>query len=182
MLLSDLEAAAIGDILKHQPCTAHFIRTCFRESPAKHFSDSAGSVYPMMRRLEKNGYLESYEQQDGQRMVRYYRCTSAGKTALQRWLGPPVPESATLTVDPVRTRILYLGRLPKSRRTKWFDEIESALQAKLKLIQQELGDRDLSQSDAPYLNLADENAIMELKTRLRWLSIARRQLEEQGLL
>lgn len=179
-MLTDLEAAAIGDILKHQPCTAHFIRTCFRNSPANHFSDSAGSVYPMMKRLENRGLLESRLQQDGQRQVRYYSCTDAGRTALRKWLGPPIGDDVTLAIDPIRTRILYLYRLSKTQRLKWFAEVEQSLRHKLSVVQAQLADRDPALVDALYLDLADENAIAELRSRLKWLAQAKARLLSNG--
>jgi len=181
-MITDLEAAAIGEILKHRQCTAHFIRTSFRNSPANQFSDSAGSVYPMMKRLEKRGLLDSVIRTEGMRQVRYYRCTSEGKTELQQWIGPPVDSSVTLTIDPIRTRILYLNRLPKSKRNKWFDEVESLILQKLKEIQAQLANLSMGKPESIYLKLADENAIQELRSRLKWLLDAKGKLLESGQL
>lgn len=181
-MITDLEAAAIGEILKHRQCTAHFIRTSFRDSPANQFSDSAGSVYPMMKRLEKRGLLDSVMQTEGVRQVRYYRCTSKGKAELQQWIGPPVVSSVTLTIDPIRTRILYLGRLPKSKRNKWFDEVEVLILQKLKEVQTQLANVSTEKPEAIYLRLADENAVQELRSRLKWLLDAKNKLIESGQL
>ncbi len=129
--LTELEAAALGDVKRHQPCTAHFIRMQFRASPAARFSDSAGSIYPLMKRLEKRGFVRSQLQRDGERDVRYYSCTVNGLKALREWIGPPFQPDVTLTVDPLRTRVLYLEYLSPHRRSEWLEEAERVLKDKL---------------------------------------------------
>ena len=176
-MLSDLEAAAVGEVLKHQPCTAHFIRTCFRDSLARHFSDSSGSVYPMMKRLEQRGVLESTRRKDGKRHVRHYRVTGPGRAALRKWLGPPISEDVTLTIDPLRTRLLYLQRLPKAKRALWISEVESAIRQKLKDVKCQHSNLNVNSADALYQQLAIENGISELNSRLSWLARVRRQLK-----
>lgn len=180
--LSDLEASAIGDIQKYESCTAHFIRTCFRNSPAKRFSDSAGSVYPMMKRLEARGLIESVVKKEGQRKVRYYQVTESGREALRLWIGPPVSDSAMLTVDPLRTRMLYLGHISKANRRRWFEELETMLNEKLEAISDQKRTHPADSPDLVFLKLADENAMMEIKTRLKWLAKAKQQLRAEGIL
>ncbi len=45
---------------------------------------SAGTLYPMLHRLEQNGLLRSKKIQHGQRGRRVYRATAAGRKALER--------------------------------------------------------------------------------------------------
>ena len=182
--LTDLEAAALGDIMEHQPCTAHFIRTSFRDSPAKHFSDSAGSVYPMMKRMEKLALISSKVQREGQRDVSYYRATAKGREALRRWVGPPIDESAMLTVDPLRTRMLYVGFLSRAKRTSWFKSVETELIAQLELVE-EFHDQALASvgdKNQIFMSIAHENAVMGLHARLQWLKKAKDRLVKAGLM
>ena len=170
--------------MDHQPCTAHFVRTCFRDSPAKHFSDSAGSVYPMMKRMEKLGLLTSEIKREGQRDVRYYRSTSYGKESLRKWVGPPIDDSAMLTIDPLRTRMLYLGVLSRAKRKIWFRNVEERLKEKLDSI---IDFRNHARASVDpinqvFMSIAHENAVMELQTRLKWLKKAKEKLVEANLL
>ena len=181
MTLTDLEATTVGEVFRHQPCTAHFIRTCFRDSLVKQFSSSAGSIYPMMKRLEKRGILESKSQKEGLRRVRYYRVTDVGQSSLRSWLEPQFPDTDLLTVDPIRTRMLYLGRIPKSGREKWFAALERELKSKLDEVRKQLSVIDSTHSDCIYQELAVENAIADLKSRLKWLSMAKSRLRANGL-
>lgn len=136
----------------------------------------------MMKRLEKRELLTSEAKTEGAREVRYYRCTRAGRQELQNWLGPPCDETVTLTIDPIRTRILYLYRLPKAKRKKWFDEVEVQLRRKLEQVIAQHRDHPIGKADSIFLRLADENAIAELRSRLRWIADAKRQLRDSGFL
>ena len=43
---------------------------------------SPGTLYPMLRGMEKKGYLRSVEKRSGRRFWREYRATAAGRKAL----------------------------------------------------------------------------------------------------
>ncbi|WEV39734.1 PadR family transcriptional regulator [Lactobacillus sp. ESL0684] len=47
------------------------------------FDISESTIYPVLRRLKKNGYLETYDEPFQGRNRRYYRLTSLGLTLLQ---------------------------------------------------------------------------------------------------
>ncbi len=47
---------------------------------------SESTLYPVLRRLQKNGLLETYDKEFMGRNRRYYKITSAGITALDSYL------------------------------------------------------------------------------------------------
>lgn len=47
------------------------------------FEISESTIYPVLRRLKKNGYLETYDQPFQGRNRRYYKITQTGKTHLE---------------------------------------------------------------------------------------------------
>lgn len=177
--LTDLEAAALGCAHAHQPCTAHFVRTQFGLSPSARFSDSAGSVYPLMRRLEQRGMLSAQLRREGRRDVRYYTATAAGRRALKAWLGPPFEVGAVCTFDPLRTRMLYLELLSPRQREAWLDEVEHTLRQHLATIDEH---EHSGASTDLFDELASENARLETLARLEWQKLARRRLARAGLL
>lgn len=181
-MLTDLEAAAVGEILKHQPCTAHFIRTCFRESLTSHFSNSAGSVYPMMKRLEKRRVLKSVKSKEGRRYVRYYSVTSEGQADLRRWLTTDLGDQELISIDPIRTRLLYLHRLPKSKRVGWINRRKNELKTQIAEIRKQSLRIDSGSRDAIYQELAIENAVVNIQTRLKWLGKVESRLRSEGQL
>jgi len=53
------------------------------EELARHgYRISPGTLYPMLQRLEKKGYLRSSEKRDGKSRRRVYRATPLGRKAL----------------------------------------------------------------------------------------------------
>lgn len=53
------------------------------EELARHgYRISAGSLYPLLQRLEKKGYLRSSERRNGKSLRRLYRATPLGRKAL----------------------------------------------------------------------------------------------------
>ncbi|MDM8200833.1 MULTISPECIES: PadR family transcriptional regulator [Allofournierella] len=46
---------------------------------------SESTLYPVLRRLQKEGYLETYDQAFAGRNRRYYRLTEAGARALEEY-------------------------------------------------------------------------------------------------
>jgi DNA-binding PadR family transcriptional regulator len=53
------------------------------EELARHgYRISAGSLYPLLRGLEKKGYLRSTEQRNGKSLRKMYRATALGRKAL----------------------------------------------------------------------------------------------------
>ncbi len=55
--LSELEGVSLGIVYKRQACTAYRVRSELKEAPSSHWRASAGSVYPLLNRLEANGLL-----------------------------------------------------------------------------------------------------------------------------
>ena len=48
---------------------------------------SESTLYPILRRLEANGFLTTYAQQHNGRQRRYYRITDAGRQRIREFLG-----------------------------------------------------------------------------------------------
>ena len=51
-VLSELEGVCLGLVRKHEPCTAYRVRQELKAAPSSHWQASAGSVYPLLTRLE----------------------------------------------------------------------------------------------------------------------------------
>ncbi len=44
---------------------------------------SAGTLYPLLHRMERKGYLRSFERRSGRRARRFYQATRRGREALE---------------------------------------------------------------------------------------------------
>lgn len=172
--LTDLEAAALGCIRAAGACTAYTVRAHFRASPSARFSDSAGSVYPMVERLRRRGLLRARAERQGRRRATVYECTPDGLKALRRWIAVPEDAGDLATWDPLRTRVLSLGLLPRAARLRWVERAQQALAAHADAIARaRAADTDAS----PWLVLAHRNAELQVAARRRWLAEVRAAVE-----
>lgn len=169
--LTDLEAVVLGLVLRSGGATAYAVRRSLEASPAARFSDSAGSVYPLVRRLARRGLLAGRAARNGARRSTVWRCTPAGEQGLRAWLEVPAELGELVTADPLRTRVIYLGALAPAARRRWLARAEQGLRAHRAAIAERLR----AEQD-PWMALAHRNALLQADARLAWLGEARAQL------
>ncbi len=122
--LTDLEGAALADVCRNGPCTSYAIAKNFAESPSEFWTGSAGSVYPLIKRLETRGFLRAAGKADGERARTDYNITANGRAALKHWL-LDAQRAADIGFDPLRTRAVYLDLVSASERAKFFEEVQN---------------------------------------------------------
>ena len=86
---STLELALLG-LLHQKPQSGYDLRKTFATTAMRHFSDSPGSIYPALRRLEARDWIAIDPQNDkdpeNRRGQQVFQLTSAGITVLVEWL------------------------------------------------------------------------------------------------
>ena len=161
--LSELEGAVLGLIERQGPMTAYAVRKTFLESPTDHFSGSAGAIYPLLRRLEASGLLSTAARSDGRRGVAY-SLTPGGVGSLRAWVLPEdLSWMASVTFDPLRTRVLSLGLLEPSERERFLRGAERELSRRASEQSAALD------SDDPWTTAACRGALEVTRARLRWI-------------
>jgi DNA-binding PadR family transcriptional regulator len=171
--LTDLEAVVLGLLWRRGGATAYAVRQALGASPAARFSDSAGSVYPLVRRLARRGLLSGRRTRSGARRATVWECTAAGRAALRAWLAVPETPPELVTADPLRTRALYLGLLSPAARARWLERAEAGLRAHAGVLEGLLA----AEGGDPWLALAHRNALLQAQARLAWLRETRAALE-----
>ena len=173
--LTDLEQAALGVVWRDGPCTPYQVRKQFLESPTPSWSGSAGTIYPLVRRLERLGLLASRDAERDRRGTRLYRVTAAGRRALKRWLAPPLPAAAIGPgVDPVRTRLLFLGLLSPSERREFLDVVERQLEEAVVALGAAV--REARDRGDPIQALAARGGLRVARARRLWFREVRAEL------
>jgi DNA-binding PadR family transcriptional regulator len=82
-----LSYALLGLIRLLQPCSGYDLRGFFAGQPMATFSDSPGSIYPALKRLEQSGLVRcALDETSLVRRRKLYRLSSRGEKALKRWL------------------------------------------------------------------------------------------------
>jgi DNA-binding PadR family transcriptional regulator len=175
-VLTELEGIALGIVWSRQPCTPYQVRREFTDSPSTYWSGSAGAIYPLMTRLESAGLLRSVAHATGSRKSRLYNLTPAGRKALVRWVGPPLPPGiVSVPPDPLRMRIAFMTVLPPARRRRFLEEIEKGLREFLEIFERDYNERRVGD---PQAELMAHGAVRTQKTRLEWIRGVRRAVEK----
>lgn len=176
--LTELEGTVLGLVWARQPCTPYRVRREFTDSPSPYWSGSAGAIYPLMARLESAGLLRSAPHATGERGSRRYRLTPAGRRALERWVGPPVPDQvAGVPPDPLRMRIASMNVLPPARRSALLAALESRM---LELLTRAERAHDQGRSGGGLFDLMSLGAIAMQRTRIEWIRSVAGQLGGRG--
>ncbi|HKN34165.1 MAG TPA: PadR family transcriptional regulator [Terriglobales bacterium] len=86
-----LLAYALLGLLQQEPRSGYDLRKIFSATPLTSFSDSPGSIYPALERLERQGLIRSrVEERSGLRRRRLFRLTTAGVNELKGWQSRPL--------------------------------------------------------------------------------------------
>jgi DNA-binding PadR family transcriptional regulator len=126
--LTELEGAALGVVIRDGPVTSYAVKEVFRGSPSEFWSGSAGSIYPLMRRLEERELVASERGSTGRRKHRVYRSTSEGRRRFRHWL-TDTERAAAMGFDPLRTRLVFFDRLSPRDRERFRVSFEDALES-----------------------------------------------------
>jgi DNA-binding PadR family transcriptional regulator len=167
--LTELEGCVLGLVWAKKNCTAYAIRKEFLDSPSPHWSGSAGSIYPLLERLEKWKLIRATAHADGRRNSKRYDLTPAGRRRLCAWMGPPLSnETVGVPADPLRTRMGFLGALPKAQQEVFLAEAEQGLHEQIRLVEEDCA-RHLPKDRVNYL--IGRGALAALKARLEWIQV-----------
>lgn len=180
-IASTLEYALLG-LLRQRPQSGYDLRKTFANTPMRHFSDSPGSIYPALRRLESRGWVTpKAEAGHNARRRQVYRVTPSGKSALLEWLRWPVGREEVIhKLEELKLRFAFLGENVETEATLEFTaQMQEALESYLKEL------RHFYKHVGPGIGsitgrLAFESGILLYEATLDWLRKARKELEKQS--
>jgi DNA-binding PadR family transcriptional regulator len=101
-------------------CSGYSMRKEMTRMRGGRWSAESGSVYRVLRRLEKDGLLgEARRVGVPNRERTEYEITPSGEAVLQSWLTfPPDRSEFAFLVDPIRTRSYFLRRLKPTEQAR----------------------------------------------------------------
>ena len=173
--LSELEGVCLGIVFRHQPCTAYQVRSELRTAPSSHWRASAGSVYPLLARLERDGLLATTSDANDGRGRKHLNITSSGKAALRTWvLAGADPDLVSSLTDPVRSRTFFLDVLAGTRQLAFLDQLIAELDSYLAATRTHLA--EVSAGADLYDYLGSLGAVRITAARLGWLREVRGRL------
>ncbi|HLP00156.1 MAG TPA: PadR family transcriptional regulator, partial [Fimbriimonas sp.] len=158
--LSVLELTALGILYKKGPCVGHAVLLEFSHSQTLAYRTGAGSIYPLLKRLHAGGFIEL--------VGKKYAISQAGLEALREWFGE---HEASTNLDPIRSKLYFLGVLSVEEQIRFVDESLVSLREVLTSVQQGLADYVAAGSTLS--QLAMRGAEIETEARIQWLTEVR---------
>ena len=176
--LSELEGVCLGIVRKNDPCTAYRVRLELKEAPSSHWRASAGSVYPLLARIEEEGFIETTSDKQDGRGRKYMTVSKQGRAALKKWLlAGTDPELIASVTDPIRSRMFFLDLLGASQQVRYIDTLIEAVESYLVETSDHL--ENVSEADDQYAYLGALGAVKITAARLEWLRVVRERLTER---
>jgi DNA-binding PadR family transcriptional regulator len=131
---------------------------------------TSGQIYSTLARLERDGLVEGESVAGDARGKRLYRLTDAGRSALDAWVGEPVPgarlkdEFFVKFVIATSVGLADPGALVQAQRTEYLQSLRDL-------------DARLAQTrHGPTAELLLEGAVLHLKADLEWLDLIEQRL------
>ena len=127
--LSLLDHALLG-LLNRGDASGYELRKVFSQTPLGRFSDSPGSIYPALQRLERRGFVAG-SRPTGARRRRTLHLTAAGRRAFTEWVLAPAAASDTERDDGAfELRLAFMSDVAPRRLRAFLDEHAEALDAR----------------------------------------------------
>ena len=184
--ISTLEFALLG-LLKQKPQSGYDLRKTFQTTAMGQYSDSPGSIYPALRRLEGKAQIErvqpggepSAEASADPRRKQLFRLTAEGEAALVAWLSSAVTrEDVALRLAETMLRFSFMdGNVPRAAAVRFLDEYVRELSGYVETLRPQW---EAMHRKAPIHTgvLAFQSGIEGMEAQLDWARRARALLAE----
>jgi DNA-binding PadR family transcriptional regulator len=176
--LTTLEYIVLG-LIGEGPQSGYSIISAL-EIGTHRWTASPGSIYPILKRLEKLGCIEGeleiiYET----RPRKIYRLTALGEELLINWLRAPLPWNEVLDErDVVLIKFMFMEKhLAREQVLAWLDEYErltESYDAPRRAFYEVL-----IRGSSLHQQLIHEVTLMELNMQRTWIQVARRRLQNE---
>lgn len=180
--MSDTGADSLG---VYAPQSGYDLRKAFVTTAMRHFSDSPGSIYPALRRLEARGWIvcpADPSQPRDPRRRQVFHLTAKGEASLISWISEPVARDDLIWRLPgLMLRFAFMdGNVPRTTALRFLDQFEEGLAADTRELRADF-ERTSSQMSLNTGLLAFQSGIEQMEAQLGWVRRARARLAEDSL-
>lgn len=177
---SQLEFALLG-LIKQNAQSGYDLRKTFATTPMRHFSDSPGSIYPALRRLQSRKWISSAAEKGNGRKRQVFSITKAGDRAFVDWLSNPITrEDVIWGLDQTILRFAFLdGNVERAVTLAFLEQLEHEVDEyvrELKRYATDFGPGIKFTTGA----LAFECGIQGYEAQLAWARQARKTIKENS--
>ena len=171
-VLTDDEATFLALLARAEPATAYQLSKIYETSPVSNFGTSKGKIYPLVRRLKERELIRAKTVAGDLRGSEALWCTAKGRTAVRNWIRQIKPTHFLLE-DPLRTMVQSFNLLDRKEQLEWIVKARDGLADKLDQVRSYH-----RQVSVPFHELVYENAVLSIKTRLKWLDHLEKAIAE----
>jgi DNA-binding PadR family transcriptional regulator len=180
---STLEMALMG-LLTQAPKSGYDLRKTFSGTAWRHYSDSPGTIYPALKRLQKRGWIDSPAAPSDARQRREFRPTRKGKDSFIQWLAQPLNrEAVRFETKEVMLRFAFMdGNVDRSVTLKFIEDLIAELKTHIAELQ-EVGTKmraDVQKATGRSIVhtglLAFEAGLVGMEAQLAWAQKTRSRL------
>jgi DNA-binding PadR family transcriptional regulator len=178
---STLEFALLS-LVAQKPQSGYDLRKTFATTAMRHYSDSPGSIYPALKRLEGRGWIEPAprREEDGDpRKRQMFAITQTGKEALIAWLSQPITRDDVIHhVSELMLRFAFMdGNVPRAVTIQFLSDFE---REQAVYAAESRGKLEEMRSKFPVHTgvLAYEAGIEGMELRVSWARRSRERLEK----
>lgn len=172
-ILTELENCTLAVVLQLQPCSTYQVRHAFSRTPTAAWSDSAGSIYPVIERLLRLGLIRARTRVGDARKRRDLFVTRKGGVIVRAWVMDIGGAQAAPTPDPIRTRSHFIEMLGPRERAAF---IAHAEELTLRAIGETKAFLKRERANSEFDYLASIGGLYGLEARLKWLRLLRAKL------
>ncbi len=175
MQLTELEGCALGLTWQLGPCPAYAIKRQFEQSNSSSWSASAGTIYPLMKKLERLHLIDGQDDLSGPtKKRRIYTISASGRAQLTHWMATLPDWAGEAVPEPIRTRTFFLSALKPEERQAFLDEAKARTEGMISSLEVAV----MSAEDK-IESLACLGALYELRARAEWLERVEHELCSQ---
>lgn len=174
--LTNLEYALLG-LVGNGEISAYTARQIFTETGMARFSNSPGSIYPALRRLKAQGWLDAREVDGARgRTKQVFRLTDAGESIINAWLTRPLTyEEVTTQSDVLMLRFSFMeGRCSKTQTHSFVLELRDGLERQAKELDEKVD--NFKKTGRRYAELTLKAGLMTTRAHIRWTDLVLREL------
>ncbi|WP_458110166.1 PadR family transcriptional regulator [Bacillus zhangzhouensis] len=167
---------AILGLLDQRELTGYDMKKHFEDSLGQFWSAKHSQIYPELKRLTEEGYIEFDIHIQGKKLEKkVYQITEAGKTELHQWLRTkdPIPET---TKDEFMLKTFFISSMDKKEAVDLFTHQLLERTKKVDMLEQKLNALTEEDTSAELLHSAQfghylvlTRAIEREKGYVRWL-------------
>lgn len=161
--LTDNEGSLLATVRRFQPITVYGLSKLYKKSPVGTFNESKGQLYVMIRKFKELGLVEGEPVPGDARGTEKWRCTDAGRKALESWIVDFKPSHMVLH-DPLRTKVLYFDLLSREDQLEWIAEAKAQLAEGLERIE-----KYNATAEKPFQDLIYDSLVSSARARMDWL-------------